>query len=193
MGTTDRTKQLLANGLMEFTGEMSFRKIRVGALCQRCGVDRRTFYYHFRDIYDLAAWIFNRMVDDYVPEPDGRFRTAGLVRALERIREEPGFYRRTLAEDSQNALGWHIMDHNGRMYETALCRLRGVDSLPCYDRFAISYHCFGSLAMIRRWVFSDFSVSAEILAEQMTYAMGPVMRELYGLPIHETGGRKNER
>ena len=56
MTASDRTKQLLAEGIKEMSAEMPFRKIRVGALCQRSGIDRRTFYYHFRDIYDLVEW-----------------------------------------------------------------------------------------------------------------------------------------
>ncbi|MGL4283076.1 hypothetical protein [Eubacterium aggregans] len=27
-------------------------------LAECCGVNRKTFYYHFKDIYDLIDWIF---------------------------------------------------------------------------------------------------------------------------------------
>lgn len=36
------------------------RKIRVTEIYARAGVERLTFYYHFKDKYDLVAWIFFR-------------------------------------------------------------------------------------------------------------------------------------
>ena len=34
--------------------------VRVSDLCERCGVERRVFYYHFKDKYDLVAWMFEQ-------------------------------------------------------------------------------------------------------------------------------------
>lgn len=34
---------------------MPYEKIKITDLCRDCGVNRRTFYYHFRNIEDLAA------------------------------------------------------------------------------------------------------------------------------------------
>jgi probable dihydroxyacetone kinase regulator len=35
-----------------------FSKITVSDLVSDCGINRSTFYYHFKDIYDLVEWIF---------------------------------------------------------------------------------------------------------------------------------------
>lgn len=35
-----------------------FSKISVGDICEDCGMNRKSFYYHFRDKYDLVNWIF---------------------------------------------------------------------------------------------------------------------------------------
>ena len=42
-------------GLM---AEMPFEKINVSQICERCGMNRKSFYYHFKDKYDLVNWIF---------------------------------------------------------------------------------------------------------------------------------------
>jgi len=39
-------------------GEKTLDKITVKEIVARCGVNRQTFYYHFRDIYDLLDWLF---------------------------------------------------------------------------------------------------------------------------------------
>ena len=36
----------------------SLDEITVKRLSDMCGIKRQTFYYHFRDIYDLLTWIF---------------------------------------------------------------------------------------------------------------------------------------
>ncbi len=38
--------------------EHTLNKITVKEIVNRCGVNRQTFYYHFRDIYDLLDWMF---------------------------------------------------------------------------------------------------------------------------------------
>ena len=35
----------------------SFRKITIQNVTDHCGLNRQTFYYHFKDMYDLLNWI----------------------------------------------------------------------------------------------------------------------------------------
>lgn len=39
--------------------EQPFDKINVAQICQRCNMSRKSFYYHFKDKYDLVNWIFD--------------------------------------------------------------------------------------------------------------------------------------
>ena len=52
------TKAALAAAMRDMLAETAFSRISISALCQRCGVNRKSFYYHFRDKYDLVCWIF---------------------------------------------------------------------------------------------------------------------------------------
>ena len=54
---SDLTKKALATSLKELLEEKSIRKITVGEICDRCGVRRQTFYYHFSDLPELVEWI----------------------------------------------------------------------------------------------------------------------------------------
>lgn len=53
-----RTKKALATALKNKMKEKPFSKITVSELIAVCGVNRKTFYYHFKDIYDLLRWLF---------------------------------------------------------------------------------------------------------------------------------------
>ena len=52
------TKQALANSLKELMNTQGFSKISVKDIVEKCGMNRKSFYYHFKDKYDLVNWIF---------------------------------------------------------------------------------------------------------------------------------------
>lgn len=56
--TSYNTKKMLAESLKKIMRKKVFSKITVSEIIQDCGVNRKTFYYHFEDIYALLKWIF---------------------------------------------------------------------------------------------------------------------------------------
>ena len=55
---SDRTKRLLANTLRKLLEEKNFSKITISELVERAGINRKTFYYHFRSTEALLGWMF---------------------------------------------------------------------------------------------------------------------------------------
>ena len=52
------TKTVMADAMKRLMSEKPFARISVGDICESCGMNRKTFYYHFKDKYDLVNWIF---------------------------------------------------------------------------------------------------------------------------------------
>ena len=52
------TKKALAASLKKLLEQKPLSKITVTDIAEDCEINRHTFYYHFRDIYDLVEWIF---------------------------------------------------------------------------------------------------------------------------------------
>ena len=52
------TKNALASSMKKLMKEKHFEKISVIDICEGCGMNRKSFYYHFKDKYDLVNWIF---------------------------------------------------------------------------------------------------------------------------------------
>lgn len=50
------TKRALEASLKNLLLKKPLNKITVGDIAEDCGVNRMTFYYHFKDIYDLVEW-----------------------------------------------------------------------------------------------------------------------------------------
>ena len=50
------TKRALEQSLKNLLLKKPLTKITVGDITEVCGINRMTFYYHFKDIYDLVEW-----------------------------------------------------------------------------------------------------------------------------------------
>ncbi len=50
------TKRALEQSLKNLLLKKPLTKITVGDIADDCGINRMTFYYHFKDIYDLVEW-----------------------------------------------------------------------------------------------------------------------------------------
>ncbi len=55
----DLTRNAIASTLKSMLNEKPLSRITVSDISERCGISRMTFYYHFRDIYDLVGWVIS--------------------------------------------------------------------------------------------------------------------------------------
>ena len=53
---SDITKRALEASLKKMLLKKPVTKITISDITEDCGVNRATFYYHFKDIYDLIEW-----------------------------------------------------------------------------------------------------------------------------------------
>lgn len=65
-----RTKKALAAALKARMQTTPFAKITVSDLVSDCGLNRKTFYYHFDDIYALLKWLFEEEAIDVARQFD---------------------------------------------------------------------------------------------------------------------------
>ncbi len=67
------TKQAMYHALKNLISTKSINKITIKDITDTCGLNRQTFYYHFKDIYDLLEWSFQeefRFIDSYLQKPE---------------------------------------------------------------------------------------------------------------------------
>lgn len=65
-----QTKKALSDSLKELMKHKAFSKITVSELIKLCNVNRKTFYYHFEDIYDLLRWTIDQEAVEVVKQYD---------------------------------------------------------------------------------------------------------------------------
>ena len=59
MADSNITKSALASALKELMETTPFAKITVSDICAKCNMNRKSFYYHFKDKFDLVNWIYD--------------------------------------------------------------------------------------------------------------------------------------
>lgn len=68
--TTYNTKRLIADTLKTLMLAKPFSKITVSEIITTCKINRKTFYYHFEDIYALLKWTFEEEAIEVVKHFD---------------------------------------------------------------------------------------------------------------------------
>lgn len=104
-GYENRTRQGLDAALREQLKHKPLDQIRVRELTEHCGLRRQSFYYHFKDVYDLFHWSVQRERELLLRRQEEclTWRQA-LLDLLDRAAGERAFYRAVLDQAGQPGL-----------------------------------------------------------------------------------------
>lgn len=155
MADSTITKKALAAALKELLEEMPFEKISVVHICEKCGMNRKSFYYHFKDKYDLVNWIFDTDVDfvefaagsTSVNPQDARWDFVEKV--CEYFYKNRSFYRKVLLMKGQNSFPEHFREYIFPFVENRVKELIGNCEA---DAFTINFFSDAVLCAMVRWL-----------------------------------------
>ena len=103
MADSNVTKRALATAMKQLMAAEPFSKISVGDICQVCQMNRKSFYYHFRDKYDLVNWIFQTEFLTAVQRRPYESTWALIGDLCEYFYENRAFYHNALSVEGQNS------------------------------------------------------------------------------------------
>ena len=170
----DRTKLWIAEKMKGLMAKKPLDKIRVTEICREAEIERPTFYYHFRDKYDLVAWIFVHSAADL-----DVIDVQSAAENISNMKKEYLFYKRAYEDKSQNELWMYMHDYFVKGYSEAAKRILGVETLDTQMSFSIRMYCYGAVWMSREWVLNDNITSAETVIRMMFNTMPKALREVY--------------
>ena len=177
---SDTTKQWIALKMKELIREKPLNKVTVTEICQASGIKRPTFYYHFKDKYDLVAWIFF-----HTAEIEKIIDIPSSVNGLQALRDEFLFFRQAYADISQNALWTYIVEYYTNAYSALAKEILHTDSLDPSLLYSIRFFCYGTVGMAREWITSDDETTAADFVQRMFHSMSPGLQAIFfpdGIP-----------
>ncbi len=106
------TKRALANSLKRLMKKKPLSKITVNDVVNDCGVNRRTLYYHFHNIYELLEWTFITEVKEILGE-NKTYDTwqKGFVSILNYLKENKKVVLNAYNSIDRNRLEDHLYDY----------------------------------------------------------------------------------
>ena len=165
------TKIWIADKMREIMKHKPLDKIRVTEICRAADIERPTFYYHFKDKYDLVAWMF--CTDAYGTDITSVLSAAA---GMNKMKQEILFYKRAYEDSSQNALWHYMVEYFTRRYTELAKEKLGTDILDTQLAYSIRFYCMGAVGMTREWVLTDNITSAETVVQMMFNSMPENLR-----------------
>lgn len=163
------TKRALVASLKELMAEKPLDKITVTDLTEHCGVNRMTFYYHFKDIYDLVEWA---CVEEATRALAGKktYETwqQGLLQIFEAVQNNKPFilnvYRSVSREQVENYLYRLTYDLlEGVVEEQA----QGMSVRPEDKAYIATLYKYMFVGLMLDWIKSDMKESPQKMVNQL--------------------------
>ena len=166
MSDSNITKRALAQALKDLMRQQPFHKISVGQICGACGMNRKSFYYHFRDKQDLVYWIFRSEFLENVHLNVDSNGWSLLTDICHYVYGEREFYREALSIQGQNSLREYMHDLVTPLLLEIAAHLF-QDCSPEDLAFCLHFYADSFLTSIVHWLSQPDPVSPEDYVEQI--------------------------
>lgn len=105
MSASDLTKKSIVQSTKSLVCDKNFEKISVIEIANKCGINRNTFYYYFKDKYEVLEWIFH---DEIEPVLESYFQNKNITKSImvlcNLMKKEKLFYTKALEITNHNSL-----------------------------------------------------------------------------------------
>lgn len=174
------TKLALADSLKKLMAEKPFGKICVADIADACGVTRTTFYYHFKDKYDLMNWIY---YTETVPFMSAYQRVEDWTDSLRDLcyymRENKTFYLNALNTTGQNSFQEYLHDYIRDLSASVIESIRSTQFDEEKWGFIAEFIATSFVSLIVRWANTGMKEDPDVYVAHIKEIFdGSIMHEL---------------
>ena len=163
------TKKALEASLKKLLLKKPLNKITINDMTEDCGINRMTFYYHFKDIYDLVEWVCIQDASEALDEKK-TYETweQGFVQIFFAVRENRPFimnvYRCVSRERVEKYLA-PLADEliRGVIEEKA----QGMQVLEADKRFIAKVYGYVFVGLMLEWIGNDMKEDPVELVDRL--------------------------
>ena len=164
---SDLTKQALIASFKKLLETEPFDKITISDITNDCGLSRQTFYYHFRDIFDMIRWIYN---SESLNEIGGR---GGYGTWQDKIRElfdytlnNKSLILGTFNSKCRNDLVGYYMDVSIRKISDIVEMKSDGDIAEKDKKFIASVYAYAFVGIMVDWISDGMKESSEEMVDR---------------------------
>lgn len=174
------TKMMLADSLKRLMTEKTFSKINVSDIVTGCGLTRQSFYYHFKDKYDLMNWIYYTETARLMTSCDTlEHWTDGLKELCCYMQQNKTFYKNALNTTGQNSFPEYLNHYIRAVSVSAIENMTDAEYEKDKWDFIVSFFSTAFVAFIVRWANDGMKEDpAEYIGKIRGLFDGSILREL---------------
>lgn len=169
MADSNITKRALAAALKDLMDEKPFAKISVGDICDRCDMNRKSFYYHFKDKFELLNWIFDTECIVISNQDSYERRVDEMLDFCRYLYEHRKFYQNALQVRGQNS----FLEHFHELIQAIVTdRLEMHFKREMVSQRYVVFTTDAIICALVRWITQKDPISPEQFAHEiLTYVV----------------------
>ena len=158
MPDSSLTKRALAQAIKELMNEKPLVKISIADIVDRCQMNRQSFYYHFRDKYDLVNWIFYTELITELQNSSNKDEYEELKNICRYLYDNRAFYINALKFTGQNSFYEYFGDVIYQLLKAAFNESFGNSD---QSDFNAMFYADALRACIFRWLTSGAKMHSD--------------------------------
>ncbi|MCX7885043.1 MAG: TetR/AcrR family transcriptional regulator [Caloramator sp.] len=166
---TEITKKALADSLKKLLSHRAIDKITINDIVKDCGVNRQTFYYHFKDIYDLVDWIYTKEASKALGDKKS-YDTwqQGFMNIFKYVLENKDFVRNTCHSLSREHLEKYLYNETynlliGVVEEKA----KGMNVRYEDKAFIAHFYKYAFVGLMLEWIDNGMKEEPSVIIERI--------------------------
>ena len=152
------TKRALASSLKELMKVQPFSQISVSDICDKCEMNRTSFYYHFKDKYDLVNWIYSTEFIAVARQKKYSEDWDFVDDLCEYFYENRQFFRKTFSMEGQNSFTAFFRDIVVGILTNKLADI--FDNNTSLN-FYVDFYADAFVCAVKRWLSKKDCMTAQ--------------------------------
>lgn len=166
---TNTTKRALATALKELLRRTPLDKITVQNLVDAAEVSRKTFYYHFSDIYALLEWTLvdegRRLLGEKLTNHTWQ---RGLERVFDYLEQNRAVILNIHRSKDNTLLDLHLTRLVHPLFDELFDAQPGHDRIPEEDRkFIVDLYSTGVVSLFLHWIHNGMKPEAQFMRQRI--------------------------
>ena len=169
MSESQITKKALALSIKKLMETIPLAKISIREIAANCGVNRQTFYYHFRDKFDLVNWIYyTEAIEDIANCKNYAHWTDGMYKTLIYFMNNKSFYTNALNTPGQNAFDGYLFKETYDLIIGVINDISsGIDVSDADKSFIADFYTHAFVGITIQWIKSNMNESPKIMVGKL--------------------------
>ncbi len=169
MSESHITERALAESLKELMKTKQLSKISINDIAENCGINRQTFYYHFKDKYDLVNWIYySEAVSGKADCSNYNSWSEEMYKTLIYLVENKSFYINALSERGQNAFDGYFFENTFQLIMGIINDISvNMNVIETDKKFIADFYTNAFVGVTVEWVKDGMKISPKTLVDKL--------------------------